>query len=126
VTDLITAKINSLSQDVQQLRVRLDGLIAEKEEVEATSKNFSDDIEARLKALEDAENYRQQEEDAERVCEPNVFSHTLTERVALAITGAGGNNLHQARAAILVVAGELRAEWAVEAADWLEDLANND
>ncbi len=69
MTDLTTffgAQLNALTQDVRQLRVRLDGIIAEKEDAVAKSRNFSDDIEARLKALEDAENYRQQDEDVER------------------------------------------------------------
>jgi outer membrane murein-binding lipoprotein Lpp len=54
MTDLNTAKINSLTQDVQRLRVRLDGLTE------------------RLKALEDAENHRQQDEDAERAYESDL------------------------------------------------------
>ena len=69
MTDLNTAKINSLTQDVRQLRVRLAVLTTEKEEIEVTFRNFGDDIEARLQALEAAENYRQQDQDAERAYE---------------------------------------------------------
>jgi shikimate kinase len=108
MTNLNTAKINSLMQDVRCHRVDIDNLLD------------------RVEKLEYAENYRQQDEDAERAYEPSVFSHTLVERVALAINKAGGNSIHQARAAILVVAGDLREECAPEAAEWLEELVEHD
>jgi hypothetical protein len=108
MTDLNTAKINSLMQDVRCHRVDIDNLLD------------------RVEKLEYAENHRQQDEDAERAYESNTFSHALTELVALAINKAGGNNIHQARAAILVVAGALREECAPEAAEWLEELVDHD
>lgn len=129
MTDLNTAKINSLMQDVQQLRVRLDGLIAEKEEAEATSRNFSDDIEARLKALEDAENYRQQGEDVERSLgrsakapvHVTVQDQTLVDRVAFAITKDSDGPINwrgEASDAIFEVARWLRASFPGLAEGW--------
>jgi hypothetical protein len=108
MTDLNTAKINSLMQDVRCHRVDIDNLLD------------------RVEKLESAENYRQQDEDVECVCKSSIFTHTLVERVALAINKAGGNNIHQAQAAILVVAGDLREECATEAAEWLEELVEHD
>ena len=86
MTDLNTAKINSLMQDVRCHRVDIDNLLD------------------RVEKLEFAENYRQQDEDVECVYKSSIFTHTLAEQVALAINKAGGNNIHQAQAAILVVA----------------------
>jgi len=80
MTDLNTAKINSLTQDVQQLRVRLDGISTEMD----AFGSLICKIEGRLAALEDAENYRQQDEDVERAFEP-VAANSLVERVATQI-----------------------------------------
>lgn len=134
MTDLTTffgAQLNALTQDVRQLQVRLDGLIAEKEEAEATSRNFSDDIEARLKALEDAENYRQQDEDVERALgrpvQVTVQVKTLVERVAFAITGDADGPINwkpEARAAILAVARWMDENQSPVVAEWLEAEAN--
>ena len=66
MTDLNTAKINSLTQNVQQLRVRLDGISTKM----GAFSSLICKIEGRLAALEDAENYRQQDEDVERAFEP--------------------------------------------------------
>ena len=124
MTDLNTAKINSLTQNVQQLRVRLDGI---RSEMDAFGSLICK-IEERLAALEDAENYRQQDEDVERACESGMLE-TLTERVAGSIRDVnihGGTWEEQARAAILVVAGDLREECAPEAAEWLEYLVKHD
>jgi len=110
MTDLNTAKINSLTQNVQQLRVRLDGI---RTEMGAFSSLICK-IEGRIAALEDAENYRQQDEDVELACESGMLE-TLTERVAGSIRDVyinGGTWEEQARAAILVVAGDLREECA--------------
>ncbi len=81
MTDLNTAKINSLTQDVQQLRVRLDGISTEMD----AFGSLICKIEGRLAALEDAENYRQQDEDAERAYEPKSIN-SLVDRVTLAIS----------------------------------------
>jgi hypothetical protein len=70
VTDLNTAKMNSLTQDVQQLRVRLDGISTEMD----AFGSLICKIEGRLAALEDAENYRQQDEDVERMLEPKMVT----------------------------------------------------
>lgn len=80
MTDLNTAKINSLTQDVQQLRVRLDGISTEMD----AFGSLICKIEGRLAALEDAENYRQQDEDVERAFEP-VAANSPVERVATQI-----------------------------------------
>ena len=80
MTDLNTAKINSLTQDVQQLRVRLDGIRTEMD----ASGSLICKIEGRLAALEDAENYRQQDEDVELAFEP-VAAVSLVGRVATQI-----------------------------------------
>jgi len=85
----------------------------------------------RIEALESAENYRQQDEDAERAYEPDSSS-SLLERVAAtlhAVTNCDPNVpanewKPEARAAIGVVAGELRAQFFVQAADWLEQEVN--
>ena len=135
LTTLFGAQLNALTQDVRQLRVRLDGLIAEKEEAEATSKNFSDDIESRLKALEDAENYRQQDEDAERALvrstqtpvQVTVQVDTLVDRVAFAITGDADGPINwkpEARAVILAVARWMDENQSPVIAQWLEEEAN--
>jgi len=80
MTDLNTAKINSLTQDVQQLRVGLDGL---RTEMDAFGLLICK-IEGRLAALEDAENDRQQDEDAERAL-ASTPANSLVERVATQI-----------------------------------------
>jgi len=108
MTDLNTAKINSLMQDVRCHRVDIDNLLD------------------RVEKLESGENYRQQDEDVECVYKSSIFTHALVKRVALAISEAGINNIHQAQAAILVVAGDLRENCATEAAEWLEELVKHD
>lgn len=137
LTTFFGAQLNALTQDVRQLRVRLAVLIAEKEEAEATSRNFSDDIEARLKALEDAENYRQQDEDVERSLgrsaetpvHVTVRVKTLVDRVAFAITGDADGPINwkpEARAAILAVARWMDENQSPVIAEWLETEANRD
>jgi hypothetical protein len=129
LTTLFGAQISSLTQDVRQLRVRLDGLIAEKEEIVATSKNFSDDIEARIKALEDAENHRQQDEDVECALgrsakapvQVTVQDQTLVDRVAFAITKDSDGPINwrgEASDAIFEVARWLRASFPGLAEGW--------
>lgn len=75
MTDLNTAKINSLVQDVQQLRMCFDGFAVMQEVIEV--------IEARLKALEDLENYRQQDEDVERALAPLAQPEPQTSKKEL-------------------------------------------
>jgi hypothetical protein len=80
MTDLNTAKINSLTQDIQQLRVRLDGIRTEMDAFGSLVRK----IEGRLSVLEDAENYRQQDENVECAL-ASTPANSLVERVATQI-----------------------------------------
>ena len=86
--------------------------------------------EERLAILENAENYRQQEEDAERAAEPDSTG-SLVERVAhvLATCNTGEDMSDwapEARAAILEVAAWMREnDTGYNAVRWLEMEADN-
>lgn len=118
--DLVTAQLSSLSQDVRQLRIRLDGLTA------------------RMQALEDAENYRQQDEDVERALghapvqvgvqvpvQVSEQAQTLVDRVAFAITkGSDGpiNWRGEAKDCILEVARWLQESFPGLSSGWVHYL----
>ena len=115
MTDLNTAKINSLTQDVQLLRVRLGGLTE------------------RIKELEDAENHRQQDEDAERALgrpaqmpvQVPVQVKSLVDRVAFAITKDSDGPVNwrgEASDAIYEVARWLKEQGGLLAEGWARHL----
>jgi hypothetical protein len=88
ISILNTAKINSLTQDIRQLRVRLDGISTEMD----AFGSLVCKIEERLSVLEDAENYRQQDEDVDP-------ASSLVKRVAVVIDNGTACDREHARIA---------------------------
>jgi hypothetical protein len=81
------------------------------------------ELRARVEALEAAENYRQQDQDAERAAEP-APADSLVERVATFITPTSQPlNREWARDGICQVAGWLRERGHASAASALEQEA---
>jgi len=114
--------IERLCNELGELRAKVEALEGKYETMRLATLEWGKDVETlklrsdrhlqRIEALESAENYRQQDEDAERAHESSQ-SGSLVERVGAAIFEQFENNAgneEEARAAIRQVANWLRNE----------------
>jgi len=111
---------------ILELRARVQALESGLKDEADCSKTCTLNIVDRLERLEAAENYRQQDEDAERAAEPDSTG-SLVERVVDAMDEhVGVNRYAEARAAIREVAAWMREnDTGYNAVRWLEMEADN-